>query len=104
MEPNFLAMLQSLRSKMGIPFVINSGYRCEKHNKNVSPKAPNSRHRFGMAVDIKTSDWSSRDIFKFIYLASGMGQTGSPLGLGMYPKHIHIDLRHDHPICWVGSY
>ena len=42
--------LQVIRDMAGIPIKINSGCRCEKHNKKVGG-APNSYHLQGLAAD-----------------------------------------------------
>ena len=46
------ALLQA-RIKSGVPFSINSGCRCIKHNINVGGK-PDSSHPDGLAIDIST--------------------------------------------------
>lgn len=48
-----LRALEELRTSAGnIPLKINSGFRCEHHNKVVGGK-DHSRHKLGMAVDIR---------------------------------------------------
>ena len=49
----FIQKLQIARSRAGISFVINSGYRCKKHNKEVGGVI-DSAHLKGLAADIKT--------------------------------------------------
>ena len=44
-----------LRQFMGIPLKVNSGYRCQSHNKNVGG-SEESRHTSGSAVDIDYTD------------------------------------------------
>ena len=45
--------LEIARDHAGIPFKINSGYRCAKHNKAVGGVL-NSAHLTGKAADIET--------------------------------------------------
>lgn len=98
MDGVFLAELQRLRDVIGRPFIISSGYRCEKHNKALSG-AKNSKHLTGEAVDIYTSDWSSKDLHDLIdEISSNLAS-----GLGLYPSHIHFDLR-EKRAAWVGRY
>ena len=52
-DPFLIEMLDVARNKSGIPFIINSGYRCPKHNTEVGG-AYNSSHLLGKAVDIDT--------------------------------------------------
>lgn len=51
LHPVLLEKLEKLRQEMGIPIVITSGYRCEKHNREVGGVAK-SLHLFGQAADI----------------------------------------------------
>lgn len=46
-----VGMLDSVRDKFGRPIKVNSGYRCEKHNRKVGG-ARNSQHMTGEAADI----------------------------------------------------
>ena len=45
-------VLDPLRERYGRPIVVNSGYRCPKHNKEVGG-ATNSQHMKGEAADIR---------------------------------------------------
>ena len=49
----FIMRLQYARDAAGIPFIINSGCRCKKHNDTVGGK-PDSWHVSGHAADIST--------------------------------------------------
>ena len=48
-------VLDPVREKLGMPIVVNSGYRCEKHNKDVGG-VRNSQHLRGEAADIHCQD------------------------------------------------
>ena len=48
-------ILDPVREKLGMPIVVNSGYRCEKHNKDVGG-VRNSQHLRGEAADVTCSD------------------------------------------------
>ena len=48
-------VLDPLRERYGKPIVVNSGYRCPKHNKEVGG-APRSQHMAGEATDIRPSE------------------------------------------------
>lgn len=63
MHGQFLAKLDRARHIAGIPFHINSGYRCSKHNKKVGG-TKDSSHMTGWAADIRALDNTSR--FKII--------------------------------------
>ena len=55
LSPSLALKLQSLRLKWGGPLIINSGYRCERHNKEVGG-ARLSLHRRGMAADVRVAE------------------------------------------------
>ena len=44
-------ILDPVREKLGMPIVVNSGYRCERHNKDVGG-VRNSQHLRGEAADV----------------------------------------------------
>ena len=48
-------VLDPAREKLGAPIVVNSGYRCPKHNAAVGG-VTNSQHMKGEAADIRCSD------------------------------------------------
>ena len=51
-DPTLVNMLQDSRNATALTYVLASGCRCKKHNKEVGGK-PNSAHLRGNAVDIK---------------------------------------------------
>ena len=48
-------ILDPVRERLGKPIVVNSGYRCPKHNKEVGG-VRNSQHLRGEAADIHCED------------------------------------------------
>lgn len=81
---SFVARLQAARTLAGIPFVINSGYRCEKHNAEVGSK-PDSSHRRAIAADIETKTLKARfRILKSLYY---VGFTR----MGIKEGFLHVD-------------
>lgn len=54
-------VLDPARDKLGMPIVVNSGYRCARHNKDVGGVA-NSQHLRGEAADIRPSTGSETDL------------------------------------------
>jgi uncharacterized protein YcbK (DUF882 family) len=83
MESEFLEKLDAAREIAGIPFVISSGYRCPKHNKEVGSTATN--HPLGVASDIRCTDGASR--FKIIAALIQAGFTR----IGVAKTFIHCD-------------
>lgn len=98
MHQKLLVALQSFRDDLDRPFRINSGYRCEEHNRKIGG-AKNSKHVIGCAVDISIVNWEPDDIHRLLYLATGYEQ--SPTGIGVYPTFIHFDVRDENTL-WAG--
>lgn len=89
-----LTALQQLRDALGVPLLINSGFRCAKHNHSVNG-AEGSYHTIGLAADIKVpSGMSLVDFFlaaeKVEFLA----------GFGVDMRYMHVDVR-SRPEYWV---
>jgi len=66
--------------------IINSGYRCNNHNKKVGG-ALFSQHVRGNAADVRLPDGLTVD--QFAALAKEAGFTG----IGKYNNRIHVDVR-----------
>lgn len=84
MSASFLSAIDRARDLAGVPFVINSGYRCPAHNKKVGGKA-NSSHLSGTAADIKATD--SRSRFKIMEALIDVGFDR----IGVAGSFIHAD-------------
>ena len=65
-DQRVINMAEEIRQKLGIPVRVNSGYRCEVHNKNVGGVCPKydkngklicrgSNHMYGLAADLSCS-------------------------------------------------
>lgn len=50
-DQRVINMAEELRQKLGVPVRVNSGYRCEVHNKNVGG-VKGSKHTKGLAADL----------------------------------------------------
>ena len=89
----FLARLRLAREIAGVPFVITSGYRCEKHNKEVGSSSRN--HVEGKAADISATDGPTRGrILKGLYEA-GFKR------VGIARTFIHADNTDAVESCWL---
>lgn len=86
MSRQLLEMLQKARTIANIPFIINSAFRCESHNKKVS-KFTNSPHLGGFAVDIKITNSQQR----FIIIESLIKAGFKRIGVGETFIHVDID-------------
>jgi hypothetical protein len=58
-------VLEPLRSFVGKPLIITSGYRCKRVNKLVGG-SPTSQHTEGKAADFHVSGMTVESLFKFI--------------------------------------
>jgi len=84
---NHLLKLDNLRDKYGLPIIINSAYRCPKHNKEVGG-AESSWH-LQFATDIRPDIGNEKDVQQLykIALAQNWG------GIGLYTSWVHLDMR-----------
>jgi len=92
---NLVKMLNKAREIAGIPFVITSGCRCEKHNKEVGGKA-NSEHLKGFAVDIACSNSRSRFLIEKALFIVGFDRIGEDDNF----IHVGIDKTKDKNVKW----
>lgn len=84
--------LQKFRTVVGVPVIINSAYRSEKHNKAVGG-SPNSQHLLGKAFDIRITNSLTRDM---IHKA---GKQAGFTAFGDYNHFVHMDNR-ETPAYW----
>lgn len=88
MSEDLLKRLDTARGLAGIPFRINSGFRCKKHNSAVKG-SKNSSHLRGLAADIACT--SDRDRFILVEALIESGFTR----LGVHERFIHVDVDSD---------
>lgn len=58
-------ILQPMRDSLGIPIIINSGFRCQRVNDKVGG-VWNSQHLLGQAVDIKVTHETRDAIWNYL--------------------------------------
>ena len=93
LHSGLLSRLQALRSALGRPVYITSGYRNPGHNARVGG-APDSLHLKGMAADIYVPGMDPED------LARAARDAGFN-GIGIYSTFLHVDIRPT-PARWRG--
>lgn len=94
-DTRLVNLLQKLRTKLGLPIWIQSGYRCPERNKEVGG-ADNSQHLFGRAADISLTNMS-KSSGEVANIAKGIGFTG----IGLYNLFLHLDVRKvETPVIW----
>lgn len=89
-DSKLVEYLQKIREHFGKPITITSGYRCQKHNKNIGG-ATGSYHTKGQAADIIVSGVAPAKVAAY---AESIGI----LGIGLYESNsdgyfVHIDTR-----------
>lgn len=84
-SPELLDKLERLRTYLGAPIIITSGYRCERHNSHVGG-ASRSQHLLGTAADIKVGDIPPDEVAKAAELIGFNG-------IGVYSTWTHVDVR-----------
>ena len=77
-------VLDPVREQLGKPIVVNSGYRCEKHNKDVGG-VRNSQHLRGEAADIHCED---NEKLKQLIIENGKFDQ-----LITYPTFLHVSYK-----------
>lgn len=87
MDEGVLARLQQIRTKLGFPFPINSGFRCPSHNESVSSTGRDGPHTTGKAIDVGLSRVNARLFLEEAVLVfSGVGVQQKGEG-----RFIHVD-------------
>ena len=94
MQPIFLQLIDETRHLARIPFIVNSGYRCEKKQQELrdqglqtTRKGDKSPHEKGLAVDIKVKD--SFDRYQIIRAWLTIG--GNRYGIAKTFVHLDLD-------------
>ena len=91
---NLLFMLEKLRTMLGDkPIIINSGFRCVKHNKEIGGVS-NSQHLRGAAADIVVP---GAVIKKLGCVCEDVGFSG----IGIYSTWVHVDVREGPHARWT---
>ena len=83
--------LQVLRDSTDKKITINSGYRCEEHNKSIGGVS-NSQHILGKAADIVVKGIEPSITFDLVDLLINEGEMLQG-GLGNYDTFTHYDIR-----------
>ena len=85
-------VLDPVREQYGKPIYVNSGYRCEKHNKAVGG-VPKSQHMVGQAADIslRLTAYSLQD--ELMKLARIIVAQGKFDQLIIYPTFLHVSYK-----------
>lgn len=88
MDQSFMNRLESARILSRVPFKINSGFRCLKHNTSLENSSPDSSHMIGVAADISALHNEIRYRILFSLLSVDFNR------IGIYKNFIHVDFDH----------
>ena len=103
-DPEFVQWLDSIRRRLGWPFVVTSGYRCPEHPIEAKKAQPGA-HATGVAADIHCFGEKAHELIELALVEGvrglGVNQRGDIDG-----RFIHLDLSDDgkRPRPWVWSY
>jgi len=96
MDPEFIKLLQRIRTTANIPFTITSGSRSPAHNFEVGGK-PNSAHLRGLAVDIEALTSKAR----FTIIDSALLYGIPRIGVGKTFVHLDDDDSLPVGVIWI---
>lgn len=89
---DLIMRLNQAREMAGIPFIITSGYRCQRHNEEVGG-VPTSAHTKGLAVDIAFKN--SNQCFKIVRSLYDAGF--KRIGINFAKSFVHCDIDTSKP-------
>lgn len=96
MKQDFLFKIDDAREVAQVPFKVNSGFRCSKHNEEVGGSTTSS-HLLGWAADI--SAVSSNEKFKIV---AGLLDAGfTRIGVGKNFIHADCDPNKVKEVIWT---
>ena len=84
-DPVVIDMFDAARTDAGVPFIIDSGYRCPKHNSSDAVKSTSDNHPSGEAGDIRCADGPTRMKIVAALIKVGFRR------LGFHKSFIHAD-------------
>ena len=89
-DPALVQMCETIRDSIGVPLIVNSGVRCEKHNAKVGG-VKGSYHTQGKAVDLSCT-LGARKLFEAIRELYDAGKLPGLEYCLLYPTFVHIDI------------
>jgi uncharacterized protein YcbK (DUF882 family) len=93
---SFMERIEYARLLADVPFVVNSGFRCDKHNREVGG-SEGSPHTRGLAMDIRVH--GSRD--RFLILKALVLMDFVRIGIGKNFIHADLDRERDQKVAWM---
>lgn len=96
MSSEVIDKLDEARAIAAVPFILNSAYRCLKHNRSIG-SADTSSHVKGLAVDIRATDSRSR----FVILCGLIDAGFTRIGIRKDFIHADDDRDKDSEVLWL---
>jgi uncharacterized protein YcbK (DUF882 family) len=87
MAPYFMKAAEDFRTAVDHPLVVNSGFRCAKHNATLRDSSPTSCHLGGLAADWR---WTEDDAAHKQLMLSAALRIFDGIGIGK--TYLHTDL------------
>lgn len=87
-DSQFVQELDDLRGEYGLPMIVNSGYRCPKHNAQVSDTGESGPHTTGRASDIAVDRGNA---YRLLKIALNRGFTGIGVQQRGAARYLHLD-------------
>lgn len=105
-----LEILEAVRSWVGRPVVISSGYRCEGYHSHLYKVINNKRRKDGLPMVVRPDgsahlDGLGVDINVFFVKSDegwlkSLGVTGVGYNIGRTESHTHLDIKHKRFTAW----
>lgn len=92
-DPRLVDVLQNVRDHFGASVNVNCGYRCPKHNAQVSGASKASKHMNGLAADIHIKDVHPYRIARYVNTIPGFAGRIGCYTWGGNNGFVHIDVR-----------
>ncbi len=96
MNEGHMIQLDQARDLAGVPFRINSGFRCDKHNLEVGGKVGSS-HVKGFASDIRADNSADRFLILRALIVVGFRR----IGIAKTFIHVDNDPDKDQHVAWL---
>ena len=96
MDPRWEALLKKIEARVDERLDVTSGFRCEKHNREVGGSKTSS-HLTGLAVDMDCG----RSRLRYQIIAAAIELGINRIGVGKAVMHLDIDRSKDRRVFWV---
>jgi uncharacterized protein YcbK (DUF882 family) len=86
-DPKLIAGAEKLRSIVGEPIHVDSGYRTVAYNAKQPGASPHSQHLLGKAMDVVIAGKTPAQVYEIARKLNVF------TGFGLYDTFIHLDVR-----------